>query len=182
MVSDVNQVQRVREILESLELDDMPALGAMIEIPAAVTQIEDILRVSDFVNIGTNDLVQYTLAVDRDNDSVADYFQTLHPAILRSLRSVFDAAARAGKEAVVCGEMAGSPFYIPVLIGLGGRVFSMNPHKTEEIASIVAAVDSGVCTELANQLLELSKPDDVEAKVNTFYKEYLNDLLNGFIN
>src|SRR5207253_7388060 len=103
-----------------------PRIGAMIEVPASVFIVEEICREVDFLNLGTNDLVQYLLAVDRDNEAVADWFRTLHPAILRALKKVVEAAEKFEKPLIICGEMAGSPVYATILVGLGARELSMN--------------------------------------------------------
>ncbi len=101
-------------------------LGAMIEVPSAILTIDEIAAESDFLCLGTNDLVQYLLAVDRDNEKVADWFRTLHPAVLRAIKMVVAAGEKAEIPVIVCGEMAGSPLYVPILIGLGVTELSMN--------------------------------------------------------
>ena len=109
----------------------------MIEVPAAALLIETFLRHFDFVSIGTNDLVQYTLAVDRVNDEVAHLYEPLHPAILRLLHQTVKAGHAAGKWVGMCGEMAGDPHYTRLLLGLGLREFSMHPSGLLEIKRIV---------------------------------------------
>ncbi|MBL8182576.1 MAG: phosphoenolpyruvate--protein phosphotransferase [Blastocatellia bacterium] len=161
MVSGASDVLRVRSILlreyETLVLSDpntkIPSVGAMIELPSAVLTIDQIIEVTDFVCIGTNDLVQYTLGVDRDNESVADWYQTLHPAILRSLKSIVEAAAKEGKPATICGEAAGSPFYLPLLVGLGFQRFSMNPFSIPSMINYAAMISIEDCADLAERML-----------------------------
>src|SRR4030095_16730096 len=97
-----------------------------IEVPSSVLTLSEIARSVDFLCLGTNDLVQYMLAVARDNDSVADWYQTLHPTVIQAISHVLSEAAATRKPVTVCGEMAGSPFYVPVLLGLGARELSMN--------------------------------------------------------
>ena len=96
-----------------------PKLGVMIEVPSAVLMAAEIAEETDFLCLGTNDLIQYLVAADRDNETVAAWYRTLHPAVLRAVRMVLQAANGARKPAIVCGEMAGSPYYVPLLIGLG---------------------------------------------------------------
>jgi phosphoenolpyruvate-protein kinase (PTS system EI component) len=137
MVAGVREMLEVREIVEK-EREALiakgfsvgePRIGAMIEVPSAVLLVDEIVAESDFICLGTNDLVQYLLAVDRDNESVAGWFRTLHPAVLRAIRTVIDVTTRAGKPLVLCGEMAGSPYYLPLLVGMGATELSMNVNS-----------------------------------------------------
>ena len=179
MVSDISELRLSKRILtdECLRLKEsgipygVPRLGVMIEVPAVLFMIDDVLELIDFVNVGTNDLVQYLLAVDRDNDSIAGYFRTLHPAVIRSLRLIFDAANRHGKEAVVCGEMAGAPLYTPLLIGLGARTLSMNPGSVNRIAGIISKISSQEATEIALKVSKEATADDAEAVLREFYRK-----------
>ena len=104
-----------------------PKIGIMVEIPSVVTIIDTLAPLCDFFSIGTNDLIQYTLAVDRTNEKVASYYLPHHPAVLRSLKTVADAAIRQGIAVSVCGDMANSPDYIPFLLGIGIREMSIDP-------------------------------------------------------
>jgi phosphoenolpyruvate-protein phosphotransferase len=180
MVSDVGEIQRVKEVIraESEELArlgvdyDLHGLGAMIEVPSMIFHIDEVLEQVDFVNIGTNDLVQYLLAVDRDNDIVADLFDTLHPSFLRALKVLFTAADKAGKEAVVCGEMAGSSLYVPLLTGLGARCLSMNPASIDRIANLIEQISVQEACEMANEVLKCSTARDAEETLRHNYRKY----------
>ena len=118
-------------VREELELEghelrtDIP-LGIMVEIPAAVQIIDYPAQEIDFVSIGTNDLIQYTLAADRNNPRVKKYYDPCHPAVLHSIKRVADAAAKAGKKASVCGEMAADPLNALLMLGMGIREFSLS--------------------------------------------------------
>ena len=112
----------------------------MIEIPSAVLIAAEIAAEVDFLCLGTNDLVQYLLAVDRDNESVADWFRTLHPAVIRAMKMVVKAAEDSDKPLIVCGEMAGSPFYAPVLIGLGVTEMSMNVNSIPQVRKVICGI------------------------------------------
>ncbi|MDM7924241.1 MAG: phosphoenolpyruvate--protein phosphotransferase [Pyrinomonadaceae bacterium] len=148
MVSSVAEIRDVKAILEherdrlersGIECGD-PGLGAMIEVPAAVLIADNILAETDFVCLGTNDLIQYLLAVDRDNETVANWYRTLHPAVLKAIGIVVEAAESANKPAILCGEMAASPFYVPVLVGLGVRELSMNVNAIPGVRRLIAGI------------------------------------------
>ncbi|HZI20664.1 MAG TPA: phosphoenolpyruvate--protein phosphotransferase [Pyrinomonadaceae bacterium] len=173
MVSDVTDVRRVRAIVEEerakLRAEGRPAgevrLGAMIEVPSAVLLAERLAREVDFFSLGTNDLVQYTLAVDRGNDEVAHWFRTLHPAVLESVRRALAAARVAGIPAVVCGEMAGTPAYAAVLLGLGARELSMSPASIPRVRRTVVGVEASALEEVARECLGCSTADEAEEVV-----------------
>lgn len=137
-------------------------VGAMIEVPSSVLVIDQLAKACDFFCLGTNDLAQYMLAADRDNESVSKWFRTLHPAMLRAVKKVIDECNSANKPLVVCGEMAGSPFYVPVLIGLGATELSMNPSSISSVATVVSGIEYRDAVDLVSQLSELSDPDAME--------------------
>jgi phosphotransferase system enzyme I (PtsP) len=137
MISSLDEYARARELaVESLEAlrregmphHDAPALGAMVEVPALVEIAEELARIADFLSVGTNDFVQYLLGVDRMNEQVAYAYRPEHPSVLRALKRLADAAARAGREISVCGEMASDPDLMPFLLGIGIRTLSADPQ------------------------------------------------------
>lgn len=148
MISDVAEVVRVKELLsqERINLAEAnipfgsPRVGVMVEVPSAVFMIREILDEVDTICLGTNDLVQYLLAVDRDNESVASWFRTLNPSVIRAVKEVVEACRERNIACVVCGEMAGSPYYVPILIGLGATELSMNPSSIPRIRSLVSGI------------------------------------------
>ena len=170
MISDVTDVRRARRILseeeESLRRDGGEVgrvrVGAMIEVPSAVLVAESLAREVDFFSLGTNDLVQYTLAVDRGSDDVAEWFRSLHPAVLLSVSRALGAASSAGIPSVVCGEMASSPAYAAVLIGLGARELSMAPTSIQRVRRVVAGLACAELEALARECLACATADDVE--------------------
>ncbi|HLA94398.1 MAG TPA: phosphoenolpyruvate--protein phosphotransferase [Pyrinomonadaceae bacterium] len=179
MVSGVDEIRKVRELIER-EKTAMtkrgvaigePRLGAMIEVPSAVFSIKHILEEVDCLCLGTNDLVQYILAVDRDNESVAAWFRTLHPSVIFALKSVIDAANMAGKPLVVCGEMAGSPFYVPILLGLGATELSMNVNSILRVRKLITGIAHEETRELAALILECKTADEVELCVEEFIEK-----------
>jgi phosphotransferase system enzyme I (PtsP) len=130
-----------------------PLIGAMIEVPSVLEIIDEVAEEADFMSIGTNDFVQYMLAVDRSNDKVADYYQPWHPAVLRGLAKIAAAAEKTGKELSVCGELAHEMEYIPFLIGIGIRIFSVYPRFLPTIQKIIAGITIGEAREYAGLLL-----------------------------
>ena len=166
-------IDRERERLHALGIDaGDPLLGAMIEVPSSVVMIDEIAALADFVCIGTNDLVQYLLAVDRDNASVSSWYQTLHPAVLRSIRRVIEAAARADIPAVVCGEMAGSPYYTPLLIGMGARELSMNLGSIGDVRRVVSGITYDEACNLAGLVESAGGTRAAEQILADFYREH----------
>ncbi|MGH9819392.1 MAG: phosphoenolpyruvate--protein phosphotransferase, partial [Pyrinomonadaceae bacterium] len=160
MISDVSEIRQARQMLDDEHEylkkrgigSGSPRLGAMIEIPGAVFVADEIAAEVDFLCLGTNDLVQYLLAVDRDNESVADWFQTLHPAVVRAVRMTLQAAVKKGIPVIVCGEMAGSPFYTPLLIGLGATEFSMNINSIARVRTVITGIAHEETIDVAKQI------------------------------
>jgi len=179
MISDVSEILRTKKLLErekenlkksKIEFDS-PRLGAMIEVPSAVLMIDEIVEEVDFLCLGTNDLVQYLLAVDRDNEAVANWFRTLHPAVLRSIKKVLRAATRREIPVVVCGEMAGSPVYAPILLGLGATELSMNVNSIPRIRKIISEIALEEAQEIVGKIDGCRSADEVEETVSGFYQK-----------
>jgi phosphotransferase system enzyme I (PtsI) len=153
--------QARRELVrDGLPFDPQMPIGGMIEVPAAALCAAAFARRLDFLSIGTNDLIQYTLAIDRIDDAVNYLFDPLHPAILRLIRTTIDAGRSFGKPVAMCGEMAGDPRYTRLLLGLGLREFSMQPSALLEIKEIVRSSDVGRLEKTMNDLL--ARLDDTE--------------------
>ena len=193
MVSGIDEVRAVRSLLnEEAELlrkrrvrFEMPRIGAMIELPSAVFTIDSLLEELDCICIGTNDLVQYTLGVDRDNEAVATWFKSLHPSIVAALKRILNAAISASKPAVVCGEMAGSPFYVPILIGLGATELSMNVNSITRVRRVISGIAFDETRDLVGRILSCGTVEEVESTARAFVDEHWShlfdaDLLLGF--
>ncbi len=171
LVTQLEEVSRTREMIaEAAEelaregkraASDLP-LGVMIETPAAVMLAEQLAEASEFLSVGTNDLTQYTLVVDRGNARLAGRFTPHHPSILRMLKMVLDAAKRRGREPSVCGEMASDPLSAFLLIGLGYRVLSVAPLKLPLVRWLVRQVDARSAERAASNALEASTAADVK--------------------
>jgi phosphotransferase system enzyme I (PtsI) len=170
MVAGIQEIRESRSLFEEERSQLLKTgakvgevkFGVMIEVPSAVLIVAEIFEEVDFVCLGTNDLVQYLLAVDRDNESVADWFRTLHPAVIRAVSQVLDAGTKAAKPVVICGEMAGSPFYTPLLIGLGASDFSMNLNSIERVRNLVRGIAYEEALNLAVQVRSLRTADEIE--------------------
>jgi phosphotransferase system enzyme I (PtsI) len=177
MVADVGDVNRAQEIIASerakLESEGhRPGpvkIGAMIEVPSAVITAGKLARAVDFFQLGTNDLVQYVMAVDRSNDKVAEWFRTLHPAVLESISSTLLAAREAGIPTIVCGEMASTPAYGVVLLGLGAHDLSMTPSAIPRVSRVLCGVDSRDAIAIAKECLQCQTADEVEELVRTSF-------------
>jgi phosphotransferase system enzyme I (PtsI) len=192
MISDISEIRKTKKILEqereylrkrNIEFGN-PRLGAMIEVPASVLIVEEICREVDFLCLGTNDLVQYLLAVDRDNEAVADWFRTLHPAVLRAIKTVLKAGEKFEIPVVVCGEMAGSYFYVPILIGLGASELSMNVNSIPRVRKIISGIALEEVYEIVKKLEKCSTADEIENLVSESFLEkwshlYSKNLLPG---
>jgi phosphotransferase system enzyme I (PtsI) len=137
-------------------------LGAMIEVPSAALLTAVLAKELDFFSLGTNDLVQYLLAADREDDTIDDYYQPLHPAVLRVIRFVVGAAREAGRTLSICGEMAGDPAYVQLLLGLGLREFSVAPGDILEIKNAIRATTLADAETLATAALEKCLTSEVE--------------------
>ena len=180
MISTVDEVHAYRgfaaEVMAGLEADGVAfrrdyKLGVMIEVPSAALTADLLARHVDFFAIGTNDLIQYAMAVDRNNEHVADLYQPLHPAILRMLRSVIEAAARQGIEVEICGEMASDPRMAPLLVGMGLRRLSMSPRVVPAIKTRIRAYDSRELSDLARCCLDLESTAAIEETLDAFQAE-----------
>jgi phosphotransferase system enzyme I (PtsI) len=129
----------------------------------------------DFFSIGTNDLIQYTLAVDRTNETVADLYSAADPAVLRLIALVVKAAAPRGLDVTVCGAMGGEPIYATLLLGLGIRCLSMPPHQLPEIKRVIRAIRNSQAKALAAEVLALESASDVAARLLEALQDALPD-------
>ncbi len=173
-VSGPRDLRIARELIaraiESLQRDgiehrvDVP-LGVTLELPSAVLSVDLMAPQADFFSVGTNDLIQYLLAVDREDPRVAPLYEPLHPAVLRSLAHIVRAAAEAGRPLSVCGEMASDPLHALLLIGLGVRELSMSPASIPRVKAAIRAVDAGQAQEAAEACMRLATAVEIEAQL-----------------
>lgn len=162
MISGVEEIRKTKRLFyrarkelkqEKVHFDPELEFGVMIEIPSAVIAINAILREVDFISVGTNDLVQYTLAVDRSNELVSSYYEPVHPAVIDSLRKIVKAANYFNKEVSICGEMAANVRYTKLLLGLGYRNLSMSSFFIPQVKQAVRAIDLNSARILASKVL-----------------------------
>src|SRR2546428_11827444 len=138
----------------------------MIEVPSAALMVRTLAKETDFLSLGTNDLVQYVLAADREDESTASYYQPLHPAVLRLIDSVVEGAKSAGRELAICGEMAGDPLHTALLLGLGLRELSVAPGQMLEVKGAIRGTRLDEARRLASAALELGSAPEVGARLN----------------
>jgi len=184
MISDIDEVSQAKAVLnevkedlqkEKISFDPQIPLGIMIEIPSAVAMADMLAREVDFFSIGTNDLIQYTLAIDRVNEHVAHMYQPLHPAILRLIQQTVEAGYQAGIPVALCGEMAGEPLYIPILLGLGLDELSMNPMSIPRVKRIIRMISYKDSKEFLNKILVLKTTEEINAAVKREMVELVPD-------
>ncbi len=187
MVANLEEWRWVRgvyvEIYESLRRqglgpDAPPPLGAMIEVPSAVVQARALAEEADFLSLGTNDLIQYILAVDRNNPLVGDLFNPLSPVILQAVKQVLDAAREAGKPAAICGEMSGHPLAAPLLVGLGARNLCTDANRIPILRGLLRGLDAGALRNLAEGTIRLASPEAVRDRVLDHLRGLGSDRVN----
>jgi phosphoenolpyruvate-protein phosphotransferase (PTS system enzyme I) len=171
LVSGVQELRQVktllREVRLELDADGLPydkelPVGIMIEVPSAAVIADLLASEADFFAIGTNDLIQYSLAIDRGNENVSYLYEPLHPALLRLIKGVIDAGKRAGIPVEMCGEMASHPVYAIVLLGLGLEIFSMNPSSIPVIKNVIRSVRYKDCRRIAEAVLQKKTAQEIE--------------------
>jgi phosphoenolpyruvate-protein phosphotransferase (PTS system enzyme I) len=178
MVSSIEEVRQLRKVVKEVENElvsqkadfgkDIP-VGVMVEVPSLAIMAQKVMKEVDFVSIGTNDLVQFTLAVDRDNDLVSHLYQPLNPSILWLIKNVVEAGKTHSKSVSVCGEIAGEPAYFPLLFGLGLREFSVAPIAILEVKEISRLITKEQASLIANKALGMDLPKEIERLLMTNY-------------
>ena len=180
LISGVAEMRVVREVCaevcqelarDGLEHDAKVPLGAMIETPSAAMITDLLCEECEFLSIGTNDLIQYALAADRQDENVGYLYHPLHPAILRFIRAVVKAADQCGKPIAMCGDMAGDPRFSWVLLGLGLRSLSMAPRQIPMVKSIIRSTRLGEAERLVEEIMTMRTEDEIEEVVNRTMKQ-----------
>ncbi|WP_269526578.1 phosphoenolpyruvate--protein phosphotransferase [Coraliomargarita parva] len=186
MISGLRELMRANDVLkavkaelrqEGLAFDDAMEIGAMIEVPSAVTVIDLLSREVDFFSVGTNDLIQYLMAVDRLNDRVAHLYEPTHPAVIRTLKQIIDGAKLEGKPVSVCGEIAGDPIFASILLGLGAQSLSLTSSLLPEVKYFIRKMDSAKAKELVQEVLGMDDAHSILLRLERFQSETIGDLI-----
>jgi phosphotransferase system enzyme I (PtsI) len=182
MVSTLLELRQCKMILAEVKEDledegiafnfDLP-VGTMIEVPSAALMADPMAREVSFFSIGTNDLIQYTLAADRTNEAVASLYSPGDPAVLRLIEMVVDAAGKNNVAVNVCGEMSGEPLYTMLLLGLGIRQLSITPHNIPEIKKVIRSITMSEAAQVAREVMRLETARDV----NNYLREQTRRVL-----
>ena len=176
MISGITEVRMIKKLIKEVKkelkkqnkpFDPKIKIGIMVEVPSAAIIADLLAKEVDFFSIGTNDLIQYALAIDRVNEQVSYLYEPLHPSILRLLKNIIDSAHKNGITVALCGEMAGENIYLPVLLGLGVDEMSMNPVAILEVKRILRSISYKKCKHITDRLLSYSTVDEIK----TFLKK-----------
>jgi phosphotransferase system enzyme I (PtsI) len=187
MISGVDEFRRANLILdecreelrrEGQPFDEKMEVGAMIEIPSAAISADHLAREADFFSIGSNDLIQYTIAVDRVNDRVAHLYEPTHPAIVRLIRMTVDAGHAFNRWVGVCGEIAGDVLLTPLLIGLGVDELSTGAALVPRIKRAVQRLDTGTCLQLASDVKNMDNAVAIAARCEEVCRRFYPELLD----
>jgi phosphoenolpyruvate-protein phosphotransferase (PTS system enzyme I) len=182
MISGLDELRRanalVEEVKEELTRSGIPfdasmPIGSMIEVPSAALCAASLARECDFFSIGTNDLIQYLLAIDRLNDRIAHLYEPTHPAVLRTIKMIVEAAHGQNIQVSVCGEMAGDPIYLPLLLGLGVDEVSVVPSAIAVSKYLIRNVTTDQLTELTDQALTADDPKRIFSLAEAFYRKHV---------
>ena len=185
MISGVLELRKANEVLESVKqefraggipFDENIEVGAMVEVPSAAMIIDIIAKEVDFLSIGTNDLIQYLMAVDRLNDRVAHLYQPAHPAVLRSLKMIIDGGREAGIPVSICGEIAGEPVFAALLLGMGASSLSMTPNLLPEVKYFIRNITQAEASNLVEQVMALGDSDANVKALELFRREKMGKL------
>ena len=176
MISSIEELRKSKEIIEevkqelkekNIKFNENIEVGIMIEIPSSAVMADEFAKECDFFSIGTNDLIQYTIAVERGNEKLANLYSHFNPAVIRLIKSAIDGAHKNGILCGMCGEAAGDVKFIPLLVGLGLDEFSMNANKILKARKLITDLSFEECKELTNKVLELESTEGVKRILDT---------------
>ena len=179
MISSIEELRKSKEIIEevkqelkekNIKFNENIEVGIMVEIPSSAVMADEFAKECDFFSIGTNDLIQYTIAVERGNEKLANLYSHFNPAVIRLIKSAIDGAHKNGILCGMCGEAAGDVRFIPLLVGLGLDEFSMNANKILKVRKLITDLSFEECKELTNKVLEFDSTEDVKRILDNFQK------------
>ena len=171
MISSIEELRKSKEIIEevkqelkekNIKFNENIEVGIMVEIPSSAVMADEFAKECDFFSIGTNDLIQYTIAVERGNEKLANLYSHFNPAVIRLIKSAIDGAHKNGILCGMCGEAAGDVKFIPLLVGLGLDEFSMNANKILKVRKLITDLSFEECKQLAKKVLQLNSTEDVK--------------------
>ena len=177
MISSIEELRKSKEIIEevkqelktkNIKFNQNIEVGIMVEIPSSAVMADEFAKECDFFSIGTNDLIQYTIAVERGNEKVANLYTHFNPAVIRLIKSAIDGAHKNGIICGMCGEAAGDVNFIPLLVGLGLDEFSMNANKILKARKLITTLELKDCKKLANEVLQLTSTEEVKKVLEKF--------------
>ncbi len=177
MISSIDELRQAKKVLEeckkelddeNIEYDKNIKVGIMIEIPSAALIADKLAKECDFFSIGTNDLIQYTVAVERGNERISKLYTKFHPSVIKLIKMAIDGAHSANIICGMCGEAAGDKLYIPLLIGLGLDEFSMNSNSLLNARKRINNLDKAECVKLSEEILQMSSAEEVEERLKEF--------------
>jgi phosphotransferase system enzyme I (PtsI) len=186
MISGPEELENVMFVFEQVKdeyrksnipFDEDIEVGTMIEVPSAALCADLLAPKTDFFSIGTNDLIQYTIAVDRGNEKIAYLYQPFHPGVLRLIQMIVEKGHAAGIPVAMCGEMAGDPLSTVILLGMGLDEFSMSPQSLLEIKNIIRSITLTEAQELVRTVMSM----DSYININTYVREWMHDRFGDFI-
>ena len=182
MISSIEELRKSKEIIEevkqelkekNIKFNENIEVGIMVEIPSSAVMADKFAKECDFFSIGTNDLIQYTIAVERGNEKLANLYSHFNPAVIRLIKSAIDGAHKNGILCGMCGEAAGDVKFIPLLVGLGLDEFSMNANKILKARKLITDLSFEECKELANKVLKLESTEEVKRILDTICSDNL---------
>ena len=181
MISSVDEIRSAKDIInevkeelksKNIKFDKNVKVGIMIEIPSAAIMAEELAKECDFFSIGTNDLIQYTVAVERGNEKISNLYTKFHPAVIRLIKMAIDGAHKSKIFCGMCGEAAADERFIPLLVGLGLDEFSKNPTKILNSRKMIRNLNHKECKKLVQEILKMSSVSEIKARL----EEYKNNI------
>ncbi|MCX8010938.1 MAG: phosphoenolpyruvate--protein phosphotransferase, partial [Ignavibacteria bacterium] len=181
MVSVLEEIIEAKKLVEiakdelksqNLKFDENIQIGMMAEVPSVICCMDEFAKEVDFVSVGTNDLIQYLLAVDRGNEIISSMYQEFNPSVIRALKMLIDGVHQCNKKISICGQMASNVYAVPLLVGLGFDELSVNVHSVLEVKQIIRNIKMSDVKSLAEECLKLKTEKSIRETLKHFYKNH----------